>query len=178
MVQITEHIVLKPIKKVAATQLFTLMNEVYPAAYQHFWKDRGNWYIQAQYGKENIEKELQQEYASYYFIIFNDEVIGNFRILWNEKLSGMEHKKSVKLHRLYLHPKAQGKAIGKNLVNWLERGAKASGYELIWLDAMNAQPQAFQFYNKLGYQYHSHCFLDFKLLHPDVRKMSQLYKEL
>ena len=178
MLQITKHIVLEPIKIADATALFLLMNEVYSAAYQHFWKDDGDWYLHSQYGKENIEKELLEAHAAYYFIVVNDEVVGNFRILWDEKLPGLEHKKSVKLHRLYLHPKTHGKGIGKTLVNWLERIAKEREYELIWLDAMNAQPQAFQFYEKLGYQYHSHCFLDFKLLHDAVRKMSQLYKEL
>ena len=41
---------------------------------------------------------------------------------------------------------------------------------------MDAQPQAFQFYKKLGYNYHSHVLLPFDLMHDEVRKMSQLYK--
>ena len=77
-----------------------------------------------------------------------------------------------------MHSKTHGNGIGKRLLSWLEKEAIEKQYELIWLDAMNEQPQAFEFYKKLGYQYHSHCFLDFELLHNNVRKMSQLYKKL
>ena len=178
MLQITEHIGLKPITEVDATALFTLMNEVYTAAYKHFWKDQGNGYIQRQYGAENIVKELREEQTAYYFIVVNEEVVGNFRVLWNRELLGFPHKKSAKLHRLYLHPKSHGQGIGKTLMNWLENTAKERRYDLIWLDAMDAQPKAFQFYENLGYQYHSHCLLDFKELYDAFRKMSQLYKEL
>jgi hypothetical protein len=43
---------------------------------------------------------------------------------------------------------------------------------------MNEQPQAFQFYKKLGYKYHSHIVLPFDLLYDAVRKMSQVYKKV
>jgi len=178
MIQITQHITLKPITKSDSKNLYALMKEIYSSAYQHFWKDKGDWYVNSQYSKKNIERELLEANADYYFIVFNDEVVGNFRILWNQKLPGFENKKSVKLHRVYLHPKTHGKGIGKKVLSWLENTAQQKGYELIWLDAMDEQPQAFQFYKKQGYQYHSHLFLDFDLLHDHVRKMSQIYKEI
>ena len=154
------------------------MQEIYPPAYQHFWTDNGNWYVNSQYSKENIIKELSKENADYYFIIFNDKIIGNFRIVWDEKLANLSEEKQVKLHRIYLHPNTQGNGIGKKLLLWLEEKAKEKDYKIIWLDAMNEQPQAFQFYEKLGYQYHSHTFLPFELLHDKVRKMSQVYKKI
>lgn len=43
---------------------------------------------------------------------------------------------------------------------------------------MNKKEQAFRFYEKLGYSYYSHNFLDFDLLKKEYRKMSQLYKKL
>ena len=68
--------------------------------------------------------------------------------------------------------------LEKKILSWLEDKAKQKGYEIIWLDAMNEQPQAFQFYRKLGYKYHSHIVLPFDLLYDAVRKMSQLYKKI
>ena len=115
---------------------------------------------------------------SYYFVLFNDQIIGNFRIIWDESLEGLPEEKQVKLHRIYLHQKTQGKGIGKKLLFWLEEKAIKKGYKIIWLDAMNEQPQAFQFYKKLGYKYHSHTFLEYDLLFESVRKMSQVYKTL
>lgn len=178
MIQITQKLSLQPIKDVDSIGLYNLMNIIYPKAYSHFWKDNGRWYVDKQYSKENIEKELLEEKSDYYFVVFNNERIGNFRVLWNYNLLGLENKKSVKLHRIYLHSKSHGNGIGKTLVTWLENLAYQKGYELIWLDAMDEQPQAYQFYCKLGYQYFSHEFLNFDLLYDKVRKMSQLYKEL
>jgi len=176
MIQLSENIKLKEISISDCDSLFKLMKEIYPPAYHHFWRDEGEWYVNTQYSKENILKELSEENTEYYFIIFNDEIVGNFRINWDKKLAGLSEKKQVKLHRIYLHPKTQGKGLGKALLIWLEEKAAQKGYKIIWLDAMNEQPQAFQFYKKFGYMYHSHTFLPFDLMHKAVRKMSQVYK--
>lgn len=178
MIKISEKIKLKEIKKTDCESLFKLMKEIYPLAYSHFWTDKGNWYVNTQYAQENILKELSQDNSDYYFVLYNDEIIGNFRIVWDEKLEGLSNEKQVKLHRIYLHQKTQGKGIGKKLLTWLEQKAFKKGYSIIWLDAMDEQPQAFQFYKKLGYIYYSHTFLPYELLHNKVRKMSQVYKSL
>ncbi|MDP5106653.1 MAG: GNAT family N-acetyltransferase [Polaribacter sp.] len=178
MITISENIQLMPILASDSETLFRLMKEVYPLAYSHFWVDKGDWYVYSQYSKENILKELSVENAAYYFVLYNDEIIGNFRFVWDEKLAGLSEEKQVKLHRIYLHQKTQGKGIGKKLLSWLEEKAKQKGYKIIWLDTMDEQPQAFEFYKKMGYTYHSHTFLPFDLLHKEVRKMSQVFKKL
>ena len=176
MIKISENIYLNAILDSDLESLFRLMKDIYPPAYSHFWTDHGAWYVNSQYSKENILKELLEEKADYYFIFYNNEIVGNFRIIWDENLEGVSEEKQVKLHRLYLHQKIQGKGIGKKLVFWLEGKAKENNYQIIWLDAMNEQEQAFQFYEKLGYKYHSHIFLPFDLMHDRVRKMNQIYK--
>ena len=178
MIKVSENIKLKAISSQDSEMLFTLMKEIYPLAYGHFWEDQGDWYVNYQYSKDKILAEISQENADYYFILFNDEIIGNFRIIWDEKLAGFHQEKQVKLHRIYLHQKTQGNGIGKKLMVWLEEKAKQKGYKIIWLDAMDFQPQAFQFYKKRGYNYHSHTFLPYKLMHKELRKMSQVYKKL
>ncbi|CAM1372435.1 GNAT family acetyltransferase [Tenacibaculum litoreum] len=178
MIKISSNIQLQEIQVEDFKILETLMNDVYKAAYKHFWKDEGNWYVQSQFSKSNLEKELSEDKTSYYFVLFNAEIVGIFRILWDKKLLRLENKKSLKLHRVYLHKNTQGKGIGKQLLAWLEEEAIKKQYEMIWLDTMDEKPQAFEFYKKLGYQYHSHCFLDFELLFDNVRKMSQVYKVL
>ena len=178
MIKISQNIHLKKILSSDTKILFKLMKEVYPLAYSHFWTDKGNWYIHIQYAKENILKELSKENADYYFVVFKSEIIGNLRIIWDEKLEGLSEEKQVKLHRIYLHQKTQGNGIGKKILAWLEERVIQKGYKTIWLDAMDEQPQAFQFYKKLGYKYHSHTFLEYDLLFDKVRKMSQVYKIL
>jgi len=77
-----------------------------------------------------------------------------------------------------LNPKTHRKGIGKKLISWLEKKALEKGYQIIWLDVMDAQPQAYKFYKKLGYKYFSHELLTYNLLYNKVRKMSQFYKLL
>ena len=62
MIQISENIQLKKIQNTDCELLFTLMKEVYPLAYSHFWTDKGKWYVNTQYSKENILKELSQDF--------------------------------------------------------------------------------------------------------------------
>ena len=178
MITIRKDLQLQPIQTTDTVVLQALMWDIYPAAYSHFWEDGGDFYINNQYSKENILKELSQENAAYYFVVFNNEIIGNFRVVWNEKLSGFSEERQVKLHRLYLLPKAQNKGLGKIIVSWLEEKARFKDYQILWLDAMDTQEQAFQFYKKRGYKYHAHTFLDFELMHVSFRKMNQFYKVL
>jgi GNAT superfamily N-acetyltransferase len=178
MITISENIQLTSVLSSDSETLFKLMKEIYPVAYSHFWVDNGDWYVNTQYSKENILKEISDESSDNYFVLFKNEIIGNFRIIWDEKLEGLKQKKQIKLHRIYLHQKTQGNGIGKKILSWLEDKAKQKGYKIIWLDAMNEQPQAFQFYKKLGYKYHSHIVLPFDLLYDGVRKMSQVYKKI
>ncbi len=177
-IHISKEISLQSITPKNCEQLYCLMVAIYPTAYQHFWKDAGTWYVKSQYSKEQIEKELLATNAEYYFVLFKGEIIGNFRIVWDEKLAGISEEKQVKLHRIYLHQNTQGKGIGKALLSWLEEKALAKGYTMIWLDAMDEKPQTFAFYKRLGYQYHSHEYLPFELMYDSYRKMSQLYKNI
>ena len=178
MIHISKDIQLKKIYNSDSESLFILMKEIYSYTYSHFWKDNGDWYINSQYSKESLLKDLSQKNSDYYFIIYKSEIVGNFRVIWDEKLKGYSKEKQLKLHRVYLNQKIHGEGIGKKLIFWLEEKAAKKGYQMIWLDAMDAQPQAFKFYKKLGYKYFSHELLTYNLLYNEVRKMSQFYKVL
>jgi len=178
MIKITEDLQLRTVFSSETEVLSKLMTDIYYATYSQFWTDNGDWYVNTQYSKESLLKELLDKNSENYFILFKDEIIGNFRVVWGEKLVGLSEEKQVKLHRIYLHQKTQGNGIGKKLLSWLDEKAIKKGYKIIWLDAMNGQQQAFQFYTKLGYSYHSHVFLTFNFLRESVREMSQLYKRL
>ena len=92
MIRITENLQLQPVLASDFELLYDLMSEVYPPAYAHFWEDNGNWYVNSQYSKEKIKEELENNNAEYYFIIFNNEIVGNFRFIWEEKLVNLEYQ--------------------------------------------------------------------------------------
>lgn len=111
MIKISENIKLIPILSNNSETLFRLMKQIYTPAYSHFWEDHGDWYLNSQYPKEHILKELSQEKKKYYFINCKDKIVNSFRFIWDEKLIGLSEEKQLKLHRTYLHQKVQG--IGK-----------------------------------------------------------------
>ena len=178
MIKVSENIALKLVLSSDAASLFLLMEKVYTSAYSHFWTDKGAGYLHSQYAEKVVIKELLEENSAYYFIVFKGVVVGILRCVWDEKLEGLSEEKQVKLHRIYLHPKTQGKGVGKKELSWLEEKAHKKGYQIIWLDAMDKQIDAFEFYKKRGYLYYTHVFLSFDLMHKEVRRMSQIYKKL
>lgn len=57
------------------------------------------------------------------------------------------------LHRLCVHPKAQGNGVGKKTVQLVENLARSGGYQILRLDAFSLNPSARHMYEVLGYTY-------------------------
>ena len=178
MICISENIHLQKITIKDIVVLKKLMQEIYPPAYQHYWTDKGNWYINGLYNKDQIEKELKELDTTYCFVLFKNEIVGVLRVLWNYPNDKLPNKKSAKLHRLYLHQKTHGKGLGKTLLNWVENTAKKKQCKILWLETMNEQQQAFNFYKNSGYKSFYQFDLDFPLLIDTYRGLTQVFKEI
>jgi len=177
-IQLSEKLSLSTISLDDALELKQLMHRIYPPAYKHLWEDDGHWYVEETFSKENLEKELVNPKASYYFVAYQQEIIGILRLLNDFSLPDLPKLKAAKLHRIYLDPKTHGKAIGKFLMEWVMEQAIDNGSQLLWLEAMGTQEQALQFYKKLGYIISSDFRLTFELLHTHLRGMHTMYKLL
>lgn len=178
MLNITEDIQLQPISLEDQSELYDLMKRIYPPAYQHYWQDGGNWYVNDLYTLKNVQKELEEKDTDYYFVIFKNQIIGIFRIVYQVDPYNQKDESFVKLHRLYLDQTIQNKGIGRHLMNWLIDQVKKEGYPKLWLDAMEMQPQALHFYKKLGFQITDKVSLDFPLLINKYRGMYKMIKYL
>ncbi|TIA42121.1 acetyltransferase [Aureobasidium pullulans] len=60
--------------------------------------------------------------------------------------------KQVELQRIYLHPSAQGRGVGKLLASSVEKEAKEQGFENLWLAVYEKNQKAIQIYEKLGFK--------------------------
>lgn len=178
MIFVSNEIRLKAIQPDDYQKVFELMNEIYPAAYEQFWEDKGDWYLKSQYNKNTVLEELNQKDSFYSFIYFKDSLVGIMRVLWKTSLMDTNNHNEVKLHRLYLKPSLQGKGIGKQLLQWLEKECLKSGASLLWLDVMDKKSQAVAFYKNIGFKHHSSCKLPFKLMFREYTDMSQLFKKI
>jgi GNAT superfamily N-acetyltransferase len=154
------------------------MKRIYPPTYKEYWQDQGMWYLHDLYTFKNVQKELSEKETKYYFVLVDDHINGIFRIVYHLNPYHKEDKTFVKLHRLYLDPKIQNRGIGKQLMIWLLDQVKKEGYSKLWLDAMEKQPQALHFYERLGFEITDKVYLEFPLLIDGYRGMFKMVKIL
>ena len=121
---------------------------------------------------------MSQEKQEYYFVLNQDRTIGILRIIFGIDFKNHPDNKSLKLHRIYLHPNTQGKGLGKKIVSWIETIGIEKKYENLWLEAMDTQEQALHFYKNKGFSTVNKKILDFSLLHIHLRGMYVMLKKL
>lgn len=175
---LTETLSLQAITLNDFDKLYHLMNEIYPKSYESFWTDKGRWYVNSLYNLANIQTELAETNAAFYFVNFEQEAIGILRVLYHETYPKFPKLKATKLHRIYLHPKTHRKGVGKALMNWTIEQAKIAGDEILWLEGMDTKPEAILFYKKMGFRIGSHVTLPYERLLIEKRGMHQMWLEI
>ena len=179
MISISDHIKLQEIKIEDQPKLMELLKLIYPPAYKHLWANEDcSFYLNKFYSIKNLELELSDQNAAYYFVIYNANLVGIIRFIYNNVFKGFPKKQSTYINRIYLGKEAQGKGVAKQLFYWIENRVKQKGNTLIWLKAMDSQKQALRFYEKQGYNYGTKTHLDFELIHSNLRGMHMMYKLL
>lgn len=176
--RISETLTLKEITIEDHQTLYDLMCRIYPPAYINYWEDNGEWYVNDLYNSKNLQKELEETNADYYFVVLEDKIIGILRIVWNLDTHYQEDKNYVKLHRLYLDQTIQNKGIGYQLMIWLINSATKKGYKKLWLEVMEKQDQALYFYQKLDFKEVDKVFIEFPLVYEEYRGMYKMVKTL
>ncbi len=179
MISISDNIKLQDIKIEDQSKLIALIELIYPPAYEHLWLNKDcSFYLNRFYSLENLELELSNPNAAYYFVNYKSNIVGIFRFIYNQPFIDFPKKKSAYLNRIYLSINAQGKDVANQLFLWAENKVKEQGNTLIWLKAMDSQKQALRFYEKQGYSFGAPTQLDFKLIHSHLRGMKVMYKLL
>ena len=166
MIPVRPDLALRPLTPADHAELRTLMQRIYPPAYAHFWTDGGAWYLEHLYHVENFTRELAEPHTAYYFVVGQQMVCGILRVVGPMRTNG---RTEVKLHRLYLGTEAQGRGIGQALVAWTQRTFCSEPDTVLWLEAMEKQPQALRFYEHLGFVKRHRFEYLYERLHPEMR---------
>ena len=178
MIPINTELSLKPIKIEDQAILFALMQKVYKNAYQDFWTDEGDWYLDLCYNSENLKKELVRDGSHYFFVEYQGLTVGILKYDFPFSPKETDIPNAMKLHRLYLDQSVHGNGIAKLLMQYIEKIAKDSKLDFIWLEAMSSKPQAKRFYKKIGYEWVLTYQLGFERLHPEVRGIQIMKKKV
>jgi GNAT superfamily N-acetyltransferase len=179
MIFISDILKLEEITLDNHSELFELMERIYRPSYKHLWINEDcSWYLNKCYGLSNLKQELKNKDARYFFVVYNSEKIGILRYILNQNLKDFTNQPTTYLHRIYLSKKAQGKGIGQQLLNWVEKQAVKDSHYHLYLEAMDTQQQALNFYKNQGFKEIARFELDFIRIHEQLRGMLILHKRI
>ncbi len=175
---VTPKLSLNPIQFPDQPILHHLMDGIYRDSYSYIWKDQGDWYVDLIYNPKTVKKELSRDRSHYFFVEVEHHKIGILKYDFPFSPREIEIPEAMKLHRLYLHQDFHGKGIAQLLINHCEQVAKVNNLNSIWLEAMECQPQAKRFYEKMGFESLMTYQLDFEIMYPAYRGIQIMKKSL
>ncbi|CAI8806752.1 GNAT family N-acetyltransferase [Kosakonia quasisacchari] len=132
-----------------------LLSEMGYASYRHhfahLWREPAELeaFLRQQYASSAIQQSLQGE-ADGWFIAQDVAPVGFAKVTWHSAVD--EHGPSgTLLHKLYLLPGETRKGYGEQLLAEIERLVQQRGETFIWLEVLDANPNAKRFYLRQGF---------------------------
>jgi diamine N-acetyltransferase len=110
-----------------------------------------NEFLENNYNKEAIRKELSDVNNIYYVINYNDQPAGFSKIILNAKHPNIVSENVAKLDRIYLLKEFQGLKLGHGLLNFNIEISRMNNQFGIWLYTWIGNERAVNFYLKAGF---------------------------
>jgi len=132
-----------------------LLSEMGYASYQHhfahLWlnQDELQTFLCEEYAPSAIQQSLANE-TSAWFIADDGAPVGFAKVSWHCAI-GENEPVGTLLHKLYLLPGETGKGYGARMLADIERRAHQRGERYLWLEVLDANPNARRFYLRLGF---------------------------
>lgn len=167
------------IKKCEENQLDLLHKiaiQTYNGTYQYLWLDKGKWYLEEFYKKENFKKELSQPDIFYFLVYDADKIIGFFK-LKNNVLADHPAANCIEIDKLYLLKGSAGKGIGQTVMNFIFSFCKEQNRSILSLKVME-NSMAKYFYEKNGFVQTDQYNLDYPTIKEEYRLILSMVKEI
>lgn len=120
--------------------------ETWPVAYGEILsKAQLDYMLNAFYNDTALKESVSQK--GHHFILANEgnQTLGFASFEWN-----YDHQKQTKIHKIYILPSAQGKGVGKILIDYIATEARKQGSLTLCLN-VNRFNKAINFYEKMGF---------------------------
>jgi GNAT superfamily N-acetyltransferase len=167
------------IKKCEENQLDLLHKiaiQTYNGTYQYLWLDKGKWYLEEFYKKENFKKELSHTEIFYFLVYDADKIIGFFK-LKNNALADYPAANCIEIDKLYLLKGSAGKGIGKTVMEFIFSFCKEQNRSILSLKVME-NSMAKYFYEKNGFVQTDQNNLDYPTIKEEYRLILTMVKEM
>lgn len=108
-------------------------------------------YIDSAFDKEKLRNELSNKDSHFYFVYFNQTLVGYFKLNFNAAQTDLNLAESSELERIYVSKEYQGKGIGKWILNKVKGIVEKSQKEFLWLGVWEKNTKAISFYQRNGF---------------------------
>ena len=124
----------------------SIAHETWPIAYGEILsKAQLDYMLGAFYNDTALKESVSQK--RHHFVLANEgnQTLGFASFEWN-----YDQQKQTKIHKIYILPSAQGKGVGKALIDYIASEARKQGSLTLCLN-VNRFNKAITFYEKMGF---------------------------
>lgn len=120
-------------------------------------------YVEKAFAPEQLQKELDTEGSIFYFLEYENERIGYFKINLNKSpmhtdrprfyfdFSSHQDTAMSELERIYLKKDYHGKGIASTMMAFIEDFARQNNNKYLWLGVWSLNKKAIRYYEKCGF---------------------------
>jgi ribosomal protein S18 acetylase RimI-like enzyme len=172
----TGDIALVPVQAAQATELSALCHEIYPQFFTHLWDDGGAWYMHATYNVAQMQAELADENARFFFIEKHGRRAGYLKLKLDSDADG--EAGGLEIERIYLSSAFTGQGLGRRAMDAAQDIARHRNKRYVWLHVMDSSLDSIAFYARNGFAIVGETFLPFEHMLPEYRRMWRMKKPL
>jgi diamine N-acetyltransferase len=116
-------------------------------------------FFDTNYNLPQLEQEFYERDSKLYLALERDEVVGFIRLRKTDEVASYLGENVIELQRLYVLTAAQGKSVGRLLMEKALNYAVSNQFEWIWLGVWEKNFRAQQFYYRWGFErFSEHTF--------------------
>nr|WP_321411569.1 GNAT family N-acetyltransferase [uncultured Allomuricauda sp.] len=156
----------------------TIGVQSYCENYLHLWENEDPTpYISNGFTSEVVERELLNPNTLNFLINLEDETVGILKLVKDCGIDEIPNTHALKAEKIYLLKEHSGKGIGRQVLQFIEKTAKALNKKVIWLDAMQ-KGKPVVFYQKNGFIIKRESEVTLPHVKPKEKPMYILTKKL
>jgi len=144
------------ITKVIATDIDTLVafsRKTFFDAFLHLNKPEDmEAYACVAFNVDKLLSEVNNRDSAFYFAWLDDELVGYIKLNYTSAQTEFQDKNAVEVERIYVLSSAQGKQIGKQLLEFAEALVRKANLQYIWLGVWDNNHNAIRFYERHGFK--------------------------
>lgn len=109
-------------------------------------------YLEKAFNTDQLRSELSNPESFFYFVKEEDKTLGYLKLNTKTAQTDQVLDSSLEIERIYLTQEAQGKGIGKLLMDFSIAEAKRRNLLCLWLGVWEKNEKAIAFYKSYGFE--------------------------